>query len=181
MTAGLATLRASRDFTVARLAAVLASEGTVCQVEPDSGHLLIRADGGETWDPPVRLALTDRQLQEYVRRASDAGPDLWPEVSPAVGGWRLFLVHLEEELACDAMAGSVISLSRRGLETSPARSVRWSHPSDPGNDLAWSAHASGDGPGLRFMSPEQYRELLREAGRPLPEEESGPPVQAPDL
>jgi hypothetical protein len=171
MTDQLATLRASRTFTIARLAAVLSSEGTVCEVEPESGNLLIRADGGETWDPPVRLALSDRQLQEYVRRASDAGPDLWPDVSPAVGGWRLFLVHLEEELACDAMAGSVISCSRHGLESSPARSVRWPLLSDPRNDLEWSAHPPGDGPGLMFLSPEQYRELLREAGRPLPEDD----------
>ena len=144
MAAKLARLRESRQFTVEGLARLLREEGTDCEVETAGGHLLIRGDGRETWEPPVRLAMSDADLQAYVRACADSGPDLWPEVSPVVGGYRLFLIHLDETLATKAVPGSAIRATPDGLVSSPERQVERLSGLDPDGELF-------------FLSPEQYR------------------------
>lgn len=123
MAAKLAHLRKSRQFTIEGLGRLLREEGTNCEVETAAGHLLIRGDARETWEPPVRLAMSDTDLQAYVRSCADSGPELWPDVSPVVGGYRLFLVHLDETLATKVVAGSEIRATTDGLVSSPERPV----------------------------------------------------------
>jgi hypothetical protein len=51
----------------------------------------------------------------------------------------LFLVHLDEELATAAVAGSRITMGPNGLNVDPVREPEpWPDP-DPDGDYAWSA------------------------------------------
>jgi len=120
MTERLARVRKSLNYSVARLARDLAEEGELVERD-DNGTILLRGGFGEIWGPPVRLALTDDELRRYLLSMGNDGRDAFGDVDAVQGAYQLFLVHLDEELATAAMAGSRITMGPGGLDVDPVR------------------------------------------------------------
>jgi len=114
MTARLRRVRRSLDYSVDRLARDLAEDGERVARGGD-GSILLPGGFGEDWDPPVRLAFTDDELRRYLLSMADDARDVFPDVDAVQAAYQLFLVHLVEELAVVAGAGSRITMGPRGL------------------------------------------------------------------
>ena len=160
MTARLARLRRSRDYSVERLARDLAEDGYVAEQE-DDGTIQLRGDAVEAWDPPVWLAFTDEELRNHLLSMDDAR-DVFPDVDAVQAAYQLFHVHLDEELATAAVPGSRITMGPRGLDVDPAREPEPWPELDPDGDYAWVADPPEGFDGkLEFLSPEQYEARYR--------------------
>lgn len=93
-------LREVQGYSVARLAADLAEEGWYqVAVDAERGELVISGDVEERFDPPVRLALTDASLRRALLAMAPDAQWAFPDVGPVEAAHRLFLVHLDEEVA----------------------------------------------------------------------------------
>ena len=161
MTAGLGRLRRSLDYSVERLARDLAEDGEFAEQEVD-GTIVIGGGFGETWDPPARLVFTDEELRRHLLSMGDDAKDVFPDVDAVEAAYRLFLVHLDEELAMSAMAGSRVTLGPNGLEVDPVREPEPWPDLDPDGDYAWVADPPEGFEGrLEFLSPEQYSARYR--------------------
>jgi hypothetical protein len=155
MRARLAGVRKSQDYSIDRLARDLAGDEELVERDED-GAIVLRSGFGETWDPPVRLAVTDAQLRERLLSMDDAR-DVFPDVDPLQAAYQLLLVYLAGELATSAMAGSRITMGAGSFDVDPVRELEpWPHL-DPDGDHAWIAEPPHGFDGqLEFMSPEQY-------------------------
>jgi hypothetical protein len=120
MTARLARIRNSLNYSVERLARDLAEEGELAE-QDENGSILLRAGIGETWDPPARLVVTDDDLRRHLLSMANDAKDVFPEVDAVQAAYQLFLIHLDEELATSAVAGSRITIGPRGLDVDPVR------------------------------------------------------------
>lgn len=75
----------------------LQSEGATIIRKPDQRGLIITAYRGDEYSPKIDFALSDAELLHYLE---EIGADAQADFSEA--GYRLFLVHLDEEVAtCD--------------------------------------------------------------------------------
>lgn len=92
-------LRETRSYTVARLAAALAEDGYRVAVDEDRGGLVVSGLHEEVFDPPVRIAETDAELRRSLLAMPADAAYLWPDVSPVEAAYRLFHVHLDEDIA----------------------------------------------------------------------------------
>ena len=119
MTARLRRVRNCLEYSVDRLARDLADDGDVVERD-DDGAILLPGGFGETWDPPVRLDLTDDELRRHLLSMADDARDVFPDVEAVQAAYQLFLVHLVEELATTAVAGSRITVGRHGIDVDHA-------------------------------------------------------------
>jgi hypothetical protein len=138
MTARLRRVRRSLDFSIDRLAHDLAEDGESVERDGD-GTILLLGDRGESWNPPVRLAFTDDELRRYLLSMGDDAKYVFAEVDAVQAAYQLFLVHLDEELATAATAGSSITMGSNRLEVDPVREPEPWPDLDPDGDYAWVA------------------------------------------
>jgi hypothetical protein len=138
MTARLRRVRNSLKYSVDRLARDLAEDGERAERD-DDGSILLPSGFGETWDPPVRLALTDDELRTHLLSMADDARDVFPDVDAVQAAYQLFLVHLDEQLATAAVASSRITLGPRGLDVDPVREPEPWPDVDPEGDYEWVA------------------------------------------
>lgn len=97
-----------------RLVDDLTSEGTL--IVPGDGGLRIERYDDSTENLPVVLRLgNERTFVEHLDRLGEGAEEVFPDVPPREAGYRLFLVHLGEELAVHATPGAVLSFDREGL------------------------------------------------------------------
>ena len=118
MGARLARVRNSLGYSVDRLARDLADGGELVERD-DDGAILLAGGFGETWDPPVRITCTDDELRRHLLSMADDARDVFPDVDAVQAAYQLFLVHLDEELATTAVAGSCITLRAGRLYVDP--------------------------------------------------------------
>ena len=100
--------------------------------------LVVHGCPGRTWEPPVRVLVTDEDVERFARDVAADGLRRWPDDEPVQAGYRLLLVRLGEALVREALAGSVIELRDLRMETRPTRRP------EPTGPLVW-------------LSPEQFR------------------------
>src|SRR5689334_19520649 len=138
MAARLARMRRSLDYSIDRLARDLADDGE--QIERDvDGVILFLGGYGESWDPPVRLDANDDELRQYLLSMGDDGVDAFGEPDAVQAAYQLFLVHLEEELATAATAGSRITLGPDRMVVGPVREPEPWPQLDPDGNYGWTA------------------------------------------
>jgi hypothetical protein len=117
----------------------LAAEGTQLERDVSSGALLVRSHHGRPVDPAILLELTDEQFARYLARSSGSAGEVFPDVDPTTAAYRLFLVHLDEELDTKVVPGSRITIRGGGLRTRPERPVEtWDLPDSEG--YTWETH-----------------------------------------
>jgi hypothetical protein len=138
MTARLRRVHRSLDFSIDRLARDLAEDGELVERDDDSA-ILLRGDRGGSWDPPVRLASSDDELRRYLLSMGDDATDVFGDADALQAAYQLFLVHLDEELATAAMAGSSITMDSNRLEVDPVREPEPCPDLDPQGHYEWVA------------------------------------------
>ena len=100
-----------------RLIHDLALEGSVIQRDSDDGPFVITVYEGRRLAPPVRLFVNARDFDALLRVMADQGvQDLWPDVEPIIAAYRLFTVHLTEQIEKDYRILTELRVSDRGLE-----------------------------------------------------------------
>lgn len=62
----------------------------------------------------MRFIIPERELQELIRNLSKDGHDVFPDVTPLEGAYRLLLVHIEETLATRP-SSSLVRVTSAGL------------------------------------------------------------------
>ncbi|TFV87819.1 hypothetical protein [Blastococcus sp. CT_GayMR16] len=155
MTARLARVRRSLDYSVERLARDLAQDGYLAE-QDDDGTILLREDDVETWDPPVRLAFTDAGLRGHLLSMAQDAQEVFPDVDAVQAAYQLLHVHLDEEVATSVMAGSSVTIGPRGLDVDPVREPEPWPDLDPDGGYGWVASPPEGCDGtLEFLSPEQ--------------------------
>jgi hypothetical protein len=166
MTARLRRVRKSLDYSIDRLARDLAEDGESVERD-DDGTVLLLGDRGGSWDPPVQLAFTDDELRRYLLSMGDDAKGVFGDLDAVQAAYQLFLVHLDEELATAATAGSRITMDANRLEAYPVREPEPWPDLDPEGDYTWVADRPDEPTqNLEFMSPEQYTARYRaEFGR----------------
>jgi hypothetical protein len=138
MTARLARVTNSADYSVERLTRDLVENGRPAE-QDDDGAIVLHGGFGTTWDPPVRLALADHELRRHLLSMANDAREVFPDVDAVQAAYQLFLVHLDEELATSVVAGSRITLGPRGLGVDPVREPDPWPDLDPNTDYAWVA------------------------------------------
>ncbi len=99
-----------------RLIHDLTLEGSVIQRDSDDGPFLISVYEGRRLDPPVRLFVTAEDFDALLRVMADEGvQELWPDVEPIIAAYRLFTVHLDEQIYKDQIL-TELRVSERGLK-----------------------------------------------------------------
>jgi hypothetical protein len=161
MTARLARVRSTLDYSVARMARDLVQDGFVAE-QDDDGTIVLSRDAVETWDPPVRLAFTDAEFRRHLLFMAEDATEVFPDVDAVQAAYQLFHVHLDEELATSATAGSQVTIGPSGLDVDPVREPTPLPDLDPGGGYGWMAEPPEGYDGkLEFMSPEQYAARYR--------------------
>ena len=111
-----------------------ADEGTVITREgARSGEYLITVLYGSPLDPPIRLRVTEAAWQALQDDYATMDlSELWPGVDRDTAGYRLFLVHFDEELGLFRGKVELVEISTRrgvaGMRTTP----RWDWDPDEG-------------------------------------------------
>jgi hypothetical protein len=124
---------------IERLIADLHSEGTDMSVAEDGSACLIHRLHGVPVEPPMVLALAEEELQRHLATLADDAVEVFSDVGPAEAAYRLFLVHLDEVFAMQAMPSSVISLTAGGLQARPARPDVVIDGLTPGERYEWTS------------------------------------------
>lgn len=93
----------------------------------------------ETWDPPVRLAFTDDELRGHLLSMTQDASEVFPDVDAVQAAYQLFHVHLDEELATKAVAGSRITMRGARMHVDPIREPQPWPDLDPEGDYGWVA------------------------------------------
>lgn len=130
-----------------RLADDLSSGGAETRPSHADPGLVITSYRGRALDPPVRLLLSQRELDAHLEGMAADGRKVFPRVDPRTGAYRLLLVHLDETLDTKVGPGSVIRLVDGHLRSSPEYPLEpllLQRHVDGGADLAWVAEASDD-------------------------------------
>ena len=100
-----------------RLIHDLTLEGSVIQRDADDGPFVITVYEGRRLDPPVRLFVTAEDFDALLRVMADGGvQELWPDVEPIIAAYRLFTVHLTEQIDKDGRILTELRVSDRGIE-----------------------------------------------------------------
>jgi len=100
-----------------RLLHDLTLTGSVIQRDSDDGPFVITVYEGRRLDPPVRLFATAQDFDALLRVMVDEGvQEVFPDVEPIIAAYRLFTVHLLEQIDKDGRILTELRLSDRGLE-----------------------------------------------------------------
>ena len=119
----------------------LAGEGTV--LVPGAGGLAMASFRGEPVDPPVTLALTDRQFAAHLQAMAPDAAEVFPDVDPVRAAYRLFLVHIDETVITRAAPGSRITLVDGRLRVEPERPADPLPDLDPDAEYEWRGEPPG--------------------------------------
>lgn len=100
-----------------RLLHDLTCEGSVIERDSEDGPFVISVYEGRRLDPPVRLFLSAQGFDAHLRRLADQGArEVFPDVEPIIGAYRLFTVHLKEEILQSGRKLTELRLSDWGFD-----------------------------------------------------------------
>jgi hypothetical protein len=95
---------------------------------------------GKVVTPPVLLTVTETDLAQWLEYAGDDGADVFPDVHPSMGAYRLLLMHIDEVLAKDERPRE-LRVSPEGVTTVPEKvSQPIVSPISAEGDLHWVAY-----------------------------------------
>ena len=105
------------DAMLERLIHDLTLEGSVIQRDSDDGPFVITVYEGRRLDPPVRLFVTAEDFDAHLREMANGDvQEVFPDVEPIIAAYRLFTVHLDEQIYKSGRRLTELRVSDRGLE-----------------------------------------------------------------
>ena len=127
-----------------RLADDLSSGGAETRPSHADPGLVITSYRGRALDPPVRLLLSQRELDAHLEGMAADGRKVFPRVDPHTGAYRCCSCTSTRPLDTKVGPGTVIRLVDGHLRSSPEyplEPVLLQRHVDEGADLAWVAEA----------------------------------------
>jgi len=125
-----------------RLVHDLREEGLEVVADSVPGRLSIVAVPDGHLPHPVQISVTEQSLEECLADLEQDAADVFPEVSPREAAYRLFVVHLDEELSRARDQGtSTVVVSRSGVAAEVGTSSRMSPLAglvSEGGEFFWS-------------------------------------------